>query len=92
MLLDKIYKFSDKNYELGGEAAVEVFSSDNNIVFNSNSASKPKSSSANTNIAGGSRDAARTMKVHAVHTTCYEQKTKVMGLKVRRSMLLAHML
>eukprot|EP01038_Epipyxis_sp_PR26KG_P005872 gene5872-8097_t len=48
VLLDKIYKFEDKTYELGGDAALKIL-----------------------NERGAS----------AVHTTCYEQKTKVMGLK-----------
>ena len=48
-LLDKIYKFEDKTFELGGEAALKIFQKKNVI---------------------------------AVHTTCYEQKSKVMGLKV----------
>ncbi len=48
VLLDKIYKFDGKTYELGGEAALQML-----------------------NERGA----------FAVHTTCYEQKTKVMGLK-----------
>ena len=50
-LLDKIYKFEDKTFELGGEAALKIFEKKN---------------------------------VLAVHTTCYEQKSKVMGLKVMK--------
>lgn len=50
MLLDKIYKFEDKTYELGGAAASGVLDEKG---------------------------------AYAVHTTCYEQKAKVMGLKVR---------
>lgn len=49
VLLDKIYKFQDRSYELGGEAALRVLN-----------------------------DKGAT----AVHTTCYEQKAKVNGLKV----------
>ena len=49
-LLDKVYKFEDKTFELGGEAALKTF---------------------------------KTKNVIAVHTTCYEQKSKVMGLKVK---------
>ena len=49
VLLDKIYKFEDKTFELGGAAASNIFTEKETI---------------------------------AVHTTCYEQKTKVMGLKV----------
>lgn len=48
MLLDKIYKFEDKTYELGGVAAAQVLD---------------------------------RKGAYAVHTTCYEQKTKVTGLK-----------
>eukprot|EP01035_Chromulina_nebulosa_P019036 gene19036-24856_t len=48
ILLDKIYKFQDQTYELGGLAAVKTLSSYGAV---------------------------------AVHTTCYEQKMKVMGLK-----------
>ena len=49
ILLDKIYKFEDKTFELGGKASEEIFGGRNTV---------------------------------AVHTTCYEQKSKVMGLKV----------
>jgi hypothetical protein len=48
VLLDKIYKFSDQTYELGGLAAYKLL------------------------------DPASTI---AAHTTCYEQKVKVTGLK-----------
>lgn len=48
-LLDKMYKFDNKTFELGGEASDSAFKSKGAI---------------------------------AVHTTCYEQKSKVMGLKV----------
>ena len=50
LLLDKIYKFEDKTFELGGKASEDIFGDRNTV---------------------------------AVHTTCYEQKSKVMGLKVR---------
>ena len=49
LLLDKIYKFEDKTFELGGQASEIIFGARNTV---------------------------------AVHTTCYEQKSKVMGLKV----------
>jgi hypothetical protein len=47
-LLDKVYKFEDKSFELGGELSDSMF---------------------------------RAKGAIAVHTTCYEQKAKVMGLK-----------
>lgn len=50
VLLDKIYKFEDTTFELGGAASSKIFKEKETI---------------------------------AVHTTCYEQKSKVMGLKVR---------
>ena len=49
-LLDKIYKFEDTTFELGGMAAINILQIKKNTI--------------------------------AVHTTCYEQKSKVMGLKV----------
>ena len=58
-LLDKIYKFEDKTFELGGEAALKIFEKKN---------------------------------VLAVHTTCYEQKSKVMGLKVMKKSILSEFL
>ena len=58
-LLDKIYKFEDKTFELGGEAALKIFEKKN---------------------------------VLAVHTTCYEQKSKVMGLKVMTKSILSEFL
>ena len=47
-LLDKVFKFENKTFELGGEAAVRWFGTTGTV---------------------------------AVHTTCYEQRTKMMGLK-----------
>ena len=49
VLLDKLYKFEDKTFELGGNASFNIFKDRDTI---------------------------------AVHTTCYEQTSKVMGLKV----------
>ena len=54
VLLDKIHKFEDKSFELGGEAAAKLFNKKNSV---------------------------------AVHTTCYEQKSKVMGLKVKMPLI-----
>ena len=54
VLLDKLYKFEDKTFELGGIAAFDIFKDRETI---------------------------------AVHTTCYEQKSKVMGLKVTLTLL-----
>ena len=54
-LLDKIYKFEDTTFELGGMAAINILQIKKNTI--------------------------------AVHTTCYEQKSKVMGLKVSFSRL-----
>jgi len=62
--LDKIYKFENKTYELGGEAAQAVMNS--TLVKTRGRRKKiPERGSA-----------------VAAHTTCYEQKAKVMGLKV----------
>ena len=54
VLLDKVFKFQNKTFELGGLAAEKVF--------------RPRG------VGEG---------VVAVHTTCYEQAAKVMGLKVQ---------
>ena len=69
MLLDKIYKFENKTYELGGEAALSVMNS--TLIKNNKRVRRRK---------GKMPEPERGTAV-AAHTTCYEQKAKVMGLK-----------
>jgi hypothetical protein len=68
--LDKIYKFDNKTYELGGEAAVAVMNS--TVIQNPVKRLRNKD---------GKLIVQRSVAI-AAHTTCYEQKSKVMGLKV----------
>lgn len=71
VLLDKIYKFENKTYELGGEAAQAVM---NSTVVKNNK--RPR------RVKGKLVVAVERGSAVAAHTTCYEQKTKVNGLKV----------
>lgn len=68
-----VYKFNDPRYELGGEAALSILQPSNKT----NAMSKRHKMGDRTKDVGQVWD-----MVHAVHTTCYEQKNKVNGLKV----------
>lgn len=84
LLLDMMYKFNDPRYELGGTAAYDLFTVGNDTVGGSEGraqrlrARKGKRhimSSRTLDVGTSNGD------VYAVHTTCYEQKAKVLGLK-----------
>lgn len=72
VLLDMVYKFNDPRYELGGLAALSILQPSNRT----NALSQRHKMGEATKDVGQVHDA-----VQAVHTTCYEQKNKVNGLK-----------
>ena len=78
VLLDMMYKFNDPRYELGGTAALSLLQPSNKT----NAMSKRHKMGEKTKDVGQVSD-----PVHAVHTTCYEQKNKVNGLKVSSNIL-----
>lgn len=87
VLLDMIYKFSDPRFELGGRAA--------NAILDPKSAPSLMKDPAlmqhqyhpvRKMVGARTQDVGRVTKdsvVEVIHTTCYEQKVKVNGLKVR---------
>jgi hypothetical protein len=81
VLLDMMYKFNDPRYELGGTAALSLLQPSNKT----NAMSKRHKMGEKTKDVGQVSD-----PVHAVHTTCYEQKNKVNGLKVSSSIHILH--
>ncbi len=88
VLLDMVYKFSDPRFELGGRAANLIL----DPLHQFQNASNPKATSFQHQyqhqrkmVGKHTQDVGRTTTesiVEVVHTTCYEQKVKVNGLKV----------
>jgi hypothetical protein len=79
LLLDMMYKFNDPRFELGGTASLSLFQPSN----------KTNSMSQRHKMGPKTADVGQvTENVQAVHTTCYEQKNKVNGLKVNNYTLL----
>lgn len=80
ILLDMMYKFNDPRYELGGLAAYELFTIGTNATEREERLMERKSKrhemSRRTKDVGLSNG-----DVLAVHTTCYEQGSKILGLK-----------
>jgi hypothetical protein len=82
VLLDMVYKFHDPRYEFGGEAAVAVLnpvtSSHSEALFQRHYVPVRKM------IGYRTQDVGRVSLeggIQLVHTTCYEQKVKINGLK-----------
>ncbi len=78
-----LYKFYDPRYEFGGDAAVAVL---NPSVSNYDDRLYSKHYTPVRKMVGKrTQDVGRVDPhggIHIVHTTCYEQKVKVNGLKV----------
>jgi len=84
VLLDMVYKFNDPSYELGGEAATTLLTPLSSLKQQKKKTRHQMSS--RTKDVGAIED-----DVIAVHTTCYEQKSKIMGLKVFMVMVFIYM-
>lgn len=78
ILLDMMYKYHDPRYELGGAAAHAILTMGGTNSSDRDGLKKRHIMSAKTKDVGSSSN---HDQVFAVHTTCYEQKSKVQGLK-----------
>jgi hypothetical protein len=78
-----VYKFHDPRYEFGGEAAVSVLnpamSTYDDRLFRRHYTPVRKMVGSRTQDVG---QVHKEGGIQIVHTTCYEQKVKVNGLKV----------
>ena len=90
VLLDMVYKYNTPLYELGGQVAHDILVGKKDDTLLSAAASDGvalRTRKANRQVlTGRTRDVGQVggedKGVVAVHTTCYEQKIKVEGLKV----------
>lgn len=82
-----VYKFNDPRFELGGLAAHEVLeaNTEGGLQFETY-VKRRQTMGANAKDVGQLNGA-----MTAVHTTCYEQKVKVMGLKASALLTGHHM-
>lgn len=81
-----VYKYHDPRFEFGGEAAVAVL---NPAVSNHDERLyKLHYKPVRKMVGARTQDVGQVNKeggIQIVHTTCYEQKVKINGLKVRNS-------
>lgn len=92
VLMDMVYKYNTPLYELGGQVAHNILGGKKSANANANGGVDGDGVSVWTRsvnsqvLTGRTRDVGQVggegKGVVAVHTTCYEQKVKVEGLKV----------
>ena len=76
VLIDKYFKFADMGIELGGEAAASMMKAAHDPTEQFYTGQNREAA----HLLSGD-DVGATAQAIAVHTTCYEQKMKVAGLK-----------